>query len=207
MHAHAAFKRPVLGSVLAAAVASLALSSPALGETAAATPSAGGTQSIAGVVVAVAGESGASTAKPIAAATLTQCATATMPQTERSATFAGEMTAIPGTARMQIRVEVEEQIPGELQYRTVNDAALGAWHGSNPGVKVFTRIQQVTNLSAPALYRGVVNFRWLNAKGHTIKAEELYTARCEQPAPPSSTAAATSTTTAGAGAGATGASS
>lgn len=117
------------------------------------------------------------------------------------------MTAIAGTARMQMRVELQERIPGELQYRTVADPALGVWHGSTPGVKVFTHIQQVTNLSAPAFYRGVVRFRWLNAKGRTIKAQELSTARCEQPAPPSSAGSGTSTTTAATGTGATGASS
>ena len=70
---------------------------------------------------------------------------------------------------MQMRVELQERIPGELQYRTVSDPALGVWHGSAAGVKVFTHIQQVSNLSAPAVYRGVVHFRWVNAKGRTIK--------------------------------------
>ncbi len=205
--ARAAFERRVLGLVLAATAACMALCSPALGEAAAAAPSAGVTPSIAAGAVAVDGESGTPTSKPVASATLTQCATATMPQIERSATFAGEMTAIPGTARMQIRVDLEEQIPGEPQYRTVSDPALGVWHGSSPGVKVFTRIQQVTNLSAPASYRGVVRFRWLGAKGRTIKSEELFTVRCEQPAPPSSSGTAASTATAGADAGATGTSS
>jgi len=204
--AHTACKRPVLGLVLAAG-AWLALSSAALGGTAAAASSPGVPQSVASGAGAVDNESGTSTPKPIASATLTQCATATMPQTERSATFAGEMTAIPGSARMQMRVDLEERIPGEPQYRTVNDPALGVWHGSAPGVKVFTHIQQVTNLSAPAAYRGVVRFRWVNAKGRTIKAEQLSTARCEQPAPPSSTGTGTSSTTAGAATGAAGASS
>ena len=115
------------------------------------------------------------------------------------------MTAVAETARMQIRVEVQERIPGEPQYRTVSDPALGVWHGSAPGVKLYTHIQQVTNLSAPAFYRAVVHFRWLNAKGRAIKAEQLSTPRCEQPAPPSSTATGTPTTTASASA--TGASS
>ena len=211
LDAHTDSKRPVVGLVLvlAAAVACLALSSPALGATAAGASSVAVAQGVAPGpgAGAVDGESGTPTAKPIASATLTQCATATMPQTERSATFAGEMTAIPGTTHMQIRVEVEEQIPGELAFRTVNNPALGVWHGSSPGVKVFTRIQQVTNLSAPALYRGVVHFRWLGAKGRTIKAEQLFTTRCEQPAPPSSTGIATSTATAGAGEAAIGTSS
>ena len=110
------------------------------------------------------------------------------------------MTAVPGTARMQMRVELDERVPGELQYRTVVDPALGVWRGSAPGVKLFTHIQQVSNLSAPAFYRGVVRFRWLNAKGRVIKFEELRTAVCEQPAPPSSASSGASTATAGAGA-------
>jgi hypothetical protein len=196
-------RRPILGLALLVATTSLALSSPALGATAA--PALGATvaPTAAPGAGAVDGESGTSTAKPLASATLTQCATATIPQTERSATFAGEMTLITGTARMQMRLELEERIPGELQYRTVADPALGVWRGSAPGVKVFTHIQQVSNLSAPAVYRGVLHFRWVNAKGHALKTEELSTAVCEQPAPPPSTpsgASGTGTGTGGAGA-------
>ena len=119
----------------------------------------------------------------IASATLQQCATATVPQTERSATFAGEMTAIPGTVRMEMRINLEEQAPGETLFRTITDPSLGVWHLSAAGVKVFAHIQQVTDLSAPALYRGALRFRWLNARNRPIKSEELRTARCEQPAP------------------------
>lgn len=121
--------------------------------------------------------------KTIASATLTQCATATAPQTERSATFTGEMTAIPGTARMQMRVNLQELEPAALRYRTVSAPGLSVWRDSDPGVKVFTYIRQVTNLSAPAVYRGAVRFRWLSARGRVIKSEELQTAKCEQPAP------------------------
>jgi hypothetical protein len=202
--ARAAPRRTVIGLVLVAAMASLALSSPVLGVTTAVALPATVAPSAAPGTGGIDGESGTSTAKPIASATLTQCATATIPQTERSATFAGEMTAIAGTARMQMRVELQERIPGEMLYRTVADPALGVWRGSTPGVKLFTHIQQVSNLSAPAVYRGVVHFRWVNAKGRTIKAEELSTAVCEQPAPPASTSPSTSAATAGAGAGAPG---
>lgn len=200
-------RRLAVGLVLVAAVASLALSAPALGATTAAVLADAVTPTAAPATGDVDGESGTSSAKPIASATLTQCATATIPQTERSATFAGEMTAVPGTARMQMRVELDERIPGELQYRTVADPALGVWRGSAPGVKLFTHIQQISNLSAPAVYRGVVHFRWLNARGRAIKFEELSTAVCEQPAPPSSASSGASTATADAGAGATGAAS
>jgi hypothetical protein len=116
-------------------------------------------------------------------ATLEQCVTSVV-QTERSATFAGEMTAIPGTAKMAVRIDVEERIPGELEYHTVSATGLGVWRAADPKVKVYKYLKQVTNLSAPASYRGYVRFRWLNAKGHVIKRAERFTARCLQPAPP-----------------------
>ncbi len=125
--------------------------------------------------------------KALASATLEQCATATAPQTERSATFTGEMTATADTARMELRIAVEELVAGEARYRTVSAPGLGVWQRSNAGVKSFTHIQQVTNLSAPALYRGAIRFRWLNAAGRVIKIEELRTASCEQPSGESST--------------------
>ena len=139
-------------------------------------------------------------ATPIASATLEQCATATIPQTERSATFAGEMTAVAGTARMEMRIDLEERALGELAFRTVSAPGLGVWHSSTAGVKVFAHIQQVTNLSAPAFYRAAVRFRWLNAKGRVLKSEELRTARCEQPATPAPSSASTPTSTTPAGA-------
>lgn len=150
---------------------------------------------------AMGGTAAASTA-PVASATLEQCATATIPQTERSATFAGEMTAIPGTVRMEMRIDLQERGLEEPLYRTVNASGLGVWHSSAQGVKVFTHIQQVTDLSAPAFYRGVVRFRWVGAKGRLLKAEELRTARCEQPAATTTTSAGADSTagsTAGAG--------
>jgi hypothetical protein len=121
-----------------------------------------------------------------ASATLEQCATATAPQTERAATFAGEMIAVPGTTRMQIRIDIEERSFTEGNYRIVRAPELASWHSSNAGVKTFTHIQQVTNLSAPAFYRALVSFRWLDAQGHAIKTELLHTAGCEQPAGASS---------------------
>ena len=71
-----------------------------------------------------------------------------------------------------------------MQFHTVTAPGLGVWRGSAAGVKTYTYIQQVTNLSAPASYRGAVRFRWLNAKGRVIKQQELRTPRCEQPLVP-----------------------
>jgi hypothetical protein len=117
-------------------------------------------------------------------ATLEQCQTAIV-QTERSATFAGEMTSIVGTERMQMRIDVQELMPDETRFHTIHAPGLGVWRGSSPEVKAYKYLRQVTNLSAPAFYRAAVSFRWLNADGRLIKAEERHTPACYQSAPPS----------------------
>jgi hypothetical protein len=122
-----------------------------------------------------------------AAATVEQCVT-TGEQSDRSATFSAEMTAIAGTARMAMRIEVQERLPGEELFHTVSAPGLGVWRGSAPGVKIYQYVKQVTNLSFPADYRALVRFRWLNDKGYVLKRTERHTLECVQPASaPSST--------------------
>ncbi|HTA12297.1 MAG TPA: hypothetical protein VK765_02660 [Solirubrobacteraceae bacterium] len=177
----------------AVAVLSLALAQGAVGDTQSSSTAAGstgattvtGTTGLTGATgTGQVGQGSPSAPKSLASATLEQCATATAPQTERSATLVGEMSAIAGTARMQIDVQLQERSTVEGRFRTVHAPALGVWHSSNPGVKVFAHIQQVTNLSAPAVYRGLIGFRWLDAEGHVLKSESLHTAVCEQPSKP-----------------------
>jgi hypothetical protein len=116
-------------------------------------------------------------------ATLEQCVTSLV-QAERSATFTGEMTAVAGAARMAMRIDVEERLPGETEFHAVSAPGLGVWRWADPKVKIYKYLKQVTNLSSPASYRGFVRFRWMNAKGHVIKRAEHLTARCLQPASP-----------------------
>jgi hypothetical protein len=113
-------------------------------------------------------------------ATLEECLTAGA-QTERAATFAGEMASIPGTVRMEMRISVLEMLPHEGVFHAVIAPGLGVWRRSAVGVKTYTYLKQVTNLAAPAIYRGAVEFRWVNAKGHVIKSAALLTSRCRQP--------------------------
>lgn len=117
------------------------------------------------------------------AATLSQCVTA-VEEDERSATFAGEMTAVPGTARMVMRIDLQEQRRGEVAFHTISAPGLGLWRDSEKKVKVYKSLQQVTNLSAPATYRAWVRFRWLNAKGHLIRHAERFSSECFEPAAP-----------------------
>jgi hypothetical protein len=138
-------------------------------------------------------------------ASLVQCLTAPEPA-ERSATFSGEMTLVPGAAHMSMRIEVLERMPGETSYHAVVAPGLGVWRTADPGVKTYKYLKQVTNLSAPAVYRGLVGFRWQGPHGRVVKHDELRTSRCAQPAPaptspapaPSASPPAASAPTAGA---------
>jgi hypothetical protein len=113
-------------------------------------------------------------------ATLEQCV-ASLTQAERSATFLGEMTSMPGTGRMSMRIELQERLPNDTAFRNVAAPGLGVWRAAAPGVKIYRYIKQVTNLSAPATYRAAIRFRWVNAKGKLIKALERRTSTCTQP--------------------------
>lgn len=133
------------------------------------------------------GQSGTPVTATGVSVALEQCLTAPA-QAERSATFSGEMVAIPGTTRMSMRVEVEEQTPAEASFHTLTATGLGVWRASEPKVKIYRYLKQITNLSSPAVYRAQIHFRWLNAKGHVIKRAERITPRCAElstsPSPP-----------------------
>ncbi|HXB15474.1 MAG TPA: hypothetical protein VNV44_06990 [Solirubrobacteraceae bacterium] len=122
---------------------------------------------------------GTATTKPPVSATLESCVEAPE-QAERSATFAGEMSMIPGAAKMEMRIDVLERTPSEEAFHVVAAPGLGVWRWAAPGVKTYRYLKEVTNLAAPAFYRAAVRFRWVNAKGKLVKAYELRTQRCIQ---------------------------
>jgi len=131
---------------------------------------------------------------PLTTAILEQCQQATT-ESERSATFGGEMQLVAGTAKMQMRIDVLERTPGEARFHSVGGAGLGGWLSSSPGVRGYRYLRQVTNLSAPAAYRGAVRYRWLNTRGHVIRSTELLTPACQQPVKPAAKKPKTPVTT------------
>jgi hypothetical protein len=125
-----------------------------------------------------------------ASATLEKCVVA-VGQDERYATFAGKMTALPGTTGMAIRIDVEKREPGQAAFHLLEGSVpgLGAWRSAEPGVKIFKDLKQVIDLEAPAAYRAAIHFRWLEAKGPNdtdevvVRHEVLRTPPCRQPPP------------------------
>jgi hypothetical protein len=112
-------------------------------------------------------------------ATLAECVVPAG-QGERYATFAAEMTAIPGGARMQMRFEVQVRLPGEALFHAIAAPGLNAWRTSDASVHVYRYLRQVTNLTAPAVYRALVHFRWLTPRGAVVRRAERITPRCAQ---------------------------
>jgi hypothetical protein len=151
----------------------------------------------AGSASAQSGDSPSSTAPGSsgASATLEACVTS-VAQAERSVTFSGEMTAVAATAKMSMRIDLEERTPEEAEFHEVIASGLGVWRPADPKVKVYKYVKQVSNLTSPASYRALIHFRWFNAAGRVIKRAERVTARCLQPPTPSE---ATAPSTAGGG--------
>jgi hypothetical protein len=112
---------------------------------------------------------------------LEQCATSTV-QLERSATFVAQMTATNATQKMELRIELQQRLHGESEFHTLAAPGFGVWRVSEPGVKIYKYVKQVTNLDAPAAYRAIVRFRWMGERGRVLKHDELRTPRCIEPA-------------------------
>jgi hypothetical protein len=167
----------------------------------AAVPAATGAATPAAVTASAAATSGdastpTSTSPALVTATLEQCLTAS-DQTQRSATFYGQIETIPGAARMAVQIDVQEHTPGDSAFHTLVAPGLNVWQRSETGVKIYKDVRQVTDLPAPALYRATVQFRWLDEKGHVIKSTTRHTDVCRQPGPHA--AQGTTTTTAATG--------
>lgn len=120
-----------------------------------------------------------------ASATLKECVTAAA-QHERSVTFMGQMTILPGAVQMTMRIDLEERQPGGAGFRRVSvagNAGLGAWRIAQSGVKIFKDVKQVSDLAAGAEYRALVRYRWIDAQGNVLWRAMRHTPVCHEPAP------------------------
>jgi hypothetical protein len=100
---------------------------------------------------------------------------------DRSATFEARMHPARGSERMQIRFTLqvsEGALPG---WRRVAAEGLGRWQTSYPGVRRYSYAKTIRNLSAPASYRTVVRFRWLDEDGEVLMRSRATSRACRQP--------------------------
>jgi hypothetical protein len=122
----------------------------------------------------------AADASPKARALLLGCAQGLVPM-DRSAVFEGEMRAQPGTARMQMRFHLRTRASRHPRWGRIGASGLGEWVTSDPGMTHYVFTKRVENLSAPASYRMIIHFRWLDAVGGILAREVAVTRRCRQP--------------------------
>ena len=96
---------------------------------------------------------------------------------EHSAVFRGRMLALESTERMWMRFTLLERT-GVEGFHRLKAPGLGIWQRSDPGVERFGYRQAVEGLSANAVYRMRVDFRWLDANGTVIRQVQRRSAQC-----------------------------
>lgn len=120
------------------------------------------------------------TPAPVVSANVEQCVTAAV-QSGRSVTFTGQMETLSGARRMAMEIVVQAHNPGEAGFHTLSAAGPATWQRSEAGLKIYKYVRQVTDLPAPAAFRALVQYRWLDERGHVLRTTSRRTPVCRQP--------------------------
>ena len=94
-----------------------------------------------------------------------------------SVTYAARMKAVPGTARMALRIGLLEKFEGDDEYRRIGR---GKWRTSKTGATVFNWEHHIAGLRQGATYRSVVAYRWYDAAGNRIRSARVRSGPCRQ---------------------------
>jgi CARDB len=124
---------------------------------------------------------GARPDRPPARAAVRSCDQGAAPA-ERVAVFRGRMRALADApdARLQMRFALQTRPPGAARWQPVALAGWAGWLTSAPGVPAYVYDRRVANLAAPAAYRAVVRFRWLDADGEVLARARAASGSCRQ---------------------------
>jgi hypothetical protein len=97
---------------------------------------------------------------------------------QRQATFYGRMRAVKGTARMMMRFTVVDRSADGTSL--VPAPQLAQWRRSRPRVKTFGYAQTITGLQVGGAYAAIVEYRWVDANGKTLKTARRTSSECRQ---------------------------
>lgn len=100
---------------------------------------------------------------------------------DRSATFVARMRVARGSERMQVRFSLQVREDGLTGWVRVPAEGFDTWLTSLPDVRRYSYEKTLVNLTAPAAYRTIVRFRWLDADGEILKTTRVTSAACRQP--------------------------
>jgi hypothetical protein len=101
---------------------------------------------------------------------------------EGVATFEGRVTPLRRAVKAQLRFTLQARTPEDQEWTRVPTPGFGSWITA-PRVGRYLYDKTVEELLAPGDYRALVEFRWRDARGHTLRAERAYTRVCRQPDP------------------------
>jgi hypothetical protein len=100
----------------------------------------------------------------------------------RSVTFDARVRASRGSDRMQVRFTLQVRDAGiGTRWRKVVAPGFEEWLTSASGVHRYSYTRTIQNLTAPASYRTVVRFRWLDEDGLVLRGARVRSAQCRQP--------------------------
>jgi hypothetical protein len=101
----------------------------------------------------------------------------------RMAMFEARLGARSGSERMQVRFTLLVRNAALHEWRRVAADGLDAWLTSAADVGRYSYAKTVQNLSAPAAYRMVVRFRWLDADRALLARARATSRSCRLPEP------------------------
>jgi hypothetical protein len=103
--------------------------------------------------------------------------------TARAAVFEGSMRAWRHSVRLQMRFRLQARTPDDPVWRAIAAPGFGTWQSAAAGVRRFVYDKRVERLIAPASYRVVLRFRWLDRRGRVVGRARRISAACRQPDP------------------------
>jgi hypothetical protein len=95
------------------------------------------------------------------------------------ATFEGRVMPLRRAAKAQLRFILQARTPEEPEWTRVPAPGFGGWITA-PKVGRYLYDKTVEELLAPGEYRAVVEFRWRDARGRTLRSERAVTKVCRQ---------------------------
>ena len=99
----------------------------------------------------------------------------------REAVFEGQMRVYRKAPKMQMRFTLQATTPDAPKWRKVALPNFSEWITAPANVGKYTYDKTVQDLLAPASYRAVVDFRWNDRRGKTIRTERAISPVCKQP--------------------------
>lgn len=112
-----------------------------------------------------------------------RAAVASCDRVHRTAVFEGRMDTLPDAERMQMRFRLQVSTPDEPEWTGLPVPGFSATVTSDPGRTRYVYTKRVESLLAPAAYRVVTRFRWLDADGAVLRTVRVVSKPCRQPDP------------------------